>query len=147
MFDHPNVIRIYGVAAMQEPLMLVMELASEGALDSYLRKNEVNSQCKSSMCAGASFGLEYLHNACKVIHRDIAARNCLYGGGQVKISDFGLTREGPVYQMNPSKRVPIRWLAPETLRGAIYSQASDVYSYGILCHEIWNSGLEPYTGK
>jgi serine/threonine protein kinase len=71
--------------------MLVMELASDGALDSYLRKNEVSIEIKRDMCAGASFGLEYLHNVCNVIHRDIAARNCLYGGGQVKISDFGLT--------------------------------------------------------
>lgn len=51
--------------------MLVMELASDGALDSYLRKNEMAAQGKSEMCAGASFGLEYLHNVCNVIHREL----------------------------------------------------------------------------
>ncbi|VDM64262.1 unnamed protein product [Angiostrongylus costaricensis] len=79
----------------------------------------------------AAWGLEYLH-AKNVLHRDIAARNCLYGDNKVKISDFGLTREGTVYQMDPHKRVPIRWLAPETLKMAIYTQKTDVFSYGEL---------------
>jgi len=146
MFNHPNVIKIHGVAALQEPLMLVMELADCGALDSYLRKNDVPMQKKCEMCAGAAFGLDYLHSVCNVIHRDIAARNCLYGDGKVKISDFGLTREGYIFQMDPNSRVPIRWLAPETLRTAFYSQKSDVFSYGIMCWEIFSNGAEPYTG-
>jgi serine/threonine protein kinase len=146
MFNHPNVIKIYGVAALQEPLMLVMELANNGALDSYLRKNDVSPEKKCEMCAGASFGLDYLHVSCNVIHRDIASRNCLYGDGKVKISDFGLTREGTVFQMDPASRVPIRWLAPETLRTAFYSQKSDVFSYGIMCWEIFANGTEPYPG-
>ncbi|KAK6042364.1 hypothetical protein COOONC_20132 [Cooperia oncophora] len=99
---------------------------------------------KNEMCLQAAWGLEYLH-AKNVLHRDIAARNCLYGDNkarlplitrriprslQVKISDFGLTREGTVYQMDPHKRVPIRWLAPETLKMAIYTQKTDVFSFG-----------------
>lgn len=64
----------------------------------------------------------------------------------MKISDFGLTREGTVYQMDPTKRVPIRWLAPETLRTAIYTQKTDIFSYGILCWEIFADGMEPYPG-
>ncbi|VDO27673.1 unnamed protein product [Heligmosomoides polygyrus] len=118
-FDHPNVVKFYGVAAGQEPLMVLMELAA--------------------------WGLEYLHGK-NVLHRDIAARNCLYGDNKVKISDFGLTREGTVYQMDPHKRVPIRWLAPETLKMAIYTQKTDVFSYGIMCWEIYNNGIEPYPG-
>ncbi|KAH7729004.1 kinase domain-containing protein [Aphelenchoides avenae] len=144
-FDHPNVVKFYGVAAGQEPLLLVMELADKGALDSYLQKNNVSMEQKVDMCAGAAFGIEYMHVK-NVLHRDIAARNCLYGDGRVKISDFGLTREGTVYQMDPHSRVPIRWLAPETLRTAIYTQKTDVWSYGILCWEILNNGTEPYPG-
>lgn len=64
----------------------------------------------------------------------------------MKISDFGLTREGTVYQMDPRKRVPIRWLAPETLRTAMYTQKTDVFSFGIMCWEIFANGQEPYPG-
>lgn len=48
--------------------------------------------------------------------------------------------------MDPHKRVPIRWLAPETLRTAIYSQKTDCFAYGILCWEIFSNGAEPYPG-
>ncbi|KAE9417890.1 hypothetical protein Angca_003495 [Angiostrongylus cantonensis] len=147
-FDHPNVVKFYGVAAGQEPLMVIMELVNCGALDSYLQKNEQPMDKKNEMCLqvrSAAWGLEYLH-AKNVLHRDIAARNCLYGDNKVKISDFGLTREGTVYQMDPHKRVPIRWLAPETLKMAIYTQKTDVFSYGIMCWEIYNNGIEPYPG-
>lgn len=57
-----------------------------------------------------------------------------------------MTREGTVYQMDPRKRVPIRWLAPETLRTAVYTQKTDVFSYGVLCWEIFLGGAEPYAG-
>ncbi|CAJ0590299.1 unnamed protein product [Cylicocyclus nassatus] len=144
-FDHPNIVKFYGVAAGQEPLMVIMELVNCGALDTYLQKNEQPMDKKNEMCLQAAWGLEYLH-AKNVLHRDIAARNCLYGDNKVKISDFGLTREGTVYQMDPHKRVPIRWLAPETLKMAIYTQKTDVFSYGIMCWEIYNNGIEPYPG-
>ena len=52
------------------------------------------------------------------------------GDGKVKISDFGLAREGTEFQMDPHNRVPIRWLAPETLRTAKYSQKTDVWAFG-----------------
>ncbi|CAJ0569536.1 unnamed protein product, partial [Mesorhabditis spiculigera] len=48
--------------------------------------------------------------------------------------------------MDPHRRVPIRWLAPETLRNAIYTQKTDVFAYGIMCWEILNNGVEPYPG-
>ncbi|GMT23865.1 hypothetical protein PFISCL1PPCAC_15162, partial [Pristionchus fissidentatus] len=144
-FAHPNVTRLYGVAATQEPLMLVMELATNGALDSYLQKNDCSLEKKMEMCTQSSWGVEYLHDR-NCLHRDLASRNCLYGDGKVKIADFGLSRLGPTYQMNPKCRVPIRWLAPETLRTAMYSTKTDVWSYGIMCWEILNNGQEPYPG-
>ncbi|CAD5211129.1 unnamed protein product [Bursaphelenchus xylophilus] len=144
-FDHPNVVKFYGVAAGQEPLMVLMELVDYGALDSFLKKMEQPPAKKTVMCVQAAWGIEYLHLK-NVIHRDIAARNCLYGGGQVKISDFGLSVEGTVYQMDPQKRVPVRWLAPETLRTFIYTQKTDVWAFGILCWEIFSNGQEPYPG-
>ncbi|TKR87157.1 hypothetical protein L596_011606 [Steinernema carpocapsae] len=128
-FDHPNVVKCYGVAAGQEPLM----------------KTNLNPQQKMELCLGAALGLEYMHSK-NVLHRDIAARNCLVGDGKVRISDFGLSREGTIYQMDAKKKVPIRWLAPETIKTQIYSQKTDVWAYGIMCWEIMANGAEPYPG-
>ncbi|VDL65456.1 unnamed protein product [Nippostrongylus brasiliensis] len=102
-FDHPNVVKFYGVAAGQEPLMV-----NCGALDSYLQKQEQPIEKKNEMILQSAWGLEYLHMK-NVLHRDIAARNCLYGDNKVKISDFGLTREGTVkegYRMELPYNVP-----------------------------------------
>uniref|UniRef100_A0A7E4UW54 Tyrosine-protein kinase n=1 Tax=Panagrellus redivivus TaxID=6233 RepID=A0A7E4UW54_PANRE len=145
-FDHPNVVKFYGVAAGTEPLMVVMELVDCGALDSYLGKNPtLPPEKRMEMCTQAAWGVEYLHHVRVCLHRDIAARNCLYGDNKVKISDFGLTREGTTYQMDPNRRVPIRWLAPEVLRTAMYSTKTDVWAFGIMCWEIF-AGQEPYPG-
>uniref|UniRef100_A0A0N5BS11 Tyrosine-protein kinase n=1 Tax=Strongyloides papillosus TaxID=174720 RepID=A0A0N5BS11_STREA len=144
-FDHPNVVRLFGIAAGQEPLMLIMELCTNGALDKYLQKNTLDIDRKMNMCCGAAFGIEYLHSL-KIIHRDIAARNCLYGGdGQVKISDFGMSVEGTQYKMDPKCRVPVKWCSPETIVSKVYYTESDVYAYGIMVWEIFNNGTEPYS--
>ncbi|CAI2301881.1 unnamed protein product [Caenorhabditis sp. 36 PRJEB53466] len=145
-FAHPHVVRFYGVAAGQEPLYMVMELASNGALDSYLKKNtDLPLEKRNEMILQAAWGLEYLHGK-PVIHRDIAARNCLYGDGKVKISDFGLTRSGVVYQADPNKKAPIRWLSTEIIRTRVFSLKSDVWAYAVMSWEIYNDGIEPYPG-
>lgn len=61
-----------------------------------------------------------------IVHRDLAARNILVGDDKVlKISDFGLSREG-IYVKRSTGRIPLRWLSIEATRERIYSTASDV---------------------
>lgn len=63
------------------------------------------------------------------VHRDLAARNILLGEDRVvKIADFGLLRDaqGNVYEMKHTKKLPIKWTAPEALRNSIYTTKSDV---------------------
>ena len=61
-----------------------------------------------------------------IVHRDLAARNILIGHDQtLKISDFGLSREG-VYVKTTSGKIPLRWLSVESIRERRYSSASDV---------------------
>lgn len=142
--SHPHVVKFYGVAAGEEPLYMVMELASNGSLDGYLKKNpDLSLERYNEMVLQAAWGIEYLHTL-SIIHRDIAARNCLYGDRAVKISDFGLSRPGPVYNMDPKKNVPIRWLAIETLTQYVYTYKTDVWSFGVLAWEIYSKGVEPY---
>lgn len=143
--DHINVVKFYGVAAGAEPLYVIMELADGGALDSALAKQHFPMIKKYEMILQAACGLSYIHEK-NLLHRDVAARNCLLGGGQVKISDFGLTREGTEYTMDLKKKVPIRWLPPETIRSGLYTPKTDVFAFGIMAWEITEDGKEPYPG-
>lgn len=63
------------------------------------------------------------------VHRDLAARNILLTEEMVaKISDFGLCRftNDDLYVTQRGGKLPIRWMAPETLATAHFSTASDV---------------------
>ena len=69
---------------------------------------------------------EYLATL-KVIHRDLACRNVLVGEGKVlKIADFGLSRDTDLYVSTLSTKLPIRWMAPESIMDRVFSEKSDV---------------------
>lgn len=88
----------------------------------------------------------------KIVHRDLAARNVLVCADEtnrktIKISDFGLSRDihyDNVYIKQSPGRLPIKWMALESIKGREYTVQSDVWSYGILLYEIATLGDAPY---
>lgn len=72
---------------------------------------------------------EYLSQR-KFVHRDLAARNVLVCEDEkVKIADFGLTRdiyENSVYQKEGGGRLPVKWMAIESIFDQVYTTKSDV---------------------
>lgn len=92
--------------------------------------------------------MEYLASK-RCVHRDLAARNVLVSENNVlKIADFGLARriQGDYYRKTTNGRVPIKWMALESLINQMYTTQSDVWSYGILLWEILTLGRTPYPG-
>ncbi|KHJ92410.1 protein tyrosine kinase [Oesophagostomum dentatum] len=143
---HPNIVRLYGVALDKEPFLIVMELMANGDLKTFLRTNRSSPYQKLCWAAHAAYGIAYMHTK-YLIHRDIAARNCLLSSSlTLKIADFGLTREGGVYQMIARRKLPVKWIAPEVLENNIFTLKSDVWSFGILVWEIMSDGAVPYEG-
>ncbi|AWP20663.1 putative receptor-type tyrosine-protein kinase FLT3 [Scophthalmus maximus] len=94
-------------------------------------------------------GMEFL-SAKNCIHRDLAARNVLVTKGRlVKIGDFGLARDidnDCNYVVRGNVRLPVKWMAPESIFQGMYTIKSDVWAYGILLWEIFSLGVTPYPG-
>ncbi|TSK98454.1 Receptor-type tyrosine-protein kinase FLT3 [Bagarius yarrelli] len=92
-----------------------------------------------------SKGMEFLSSK-NCIHRDLAARNILVTQNRlVKIADFGLARDIE-NDSNYVARLPVKWMAPESIFKGLYTLQSDVWAYGILLWEIYSLGVTPYPG-
>ncbi|CAB3407710.1 unnamed protein product [Caenorhabditis bovis] len=144
---HKYVVRLYGVATQNEPIMIVMELCPGGSLRSKLQNGDepVCVENRKKYCVQIAKGMRYLESK-QVIHRDLAARNCLLDkADNCKISDFGLSLLGKQHKESKMVKVPVRWLAPETLEYGVYSSKSDVWSYGVVMFEIFTTDSVPYA--
>ena len=106
-------------------------------------------QCILKMAIEIADGMLYLSEK-KYVHRDLAARNCMVAGDlTVKIGDFGLTRdvyETDYYRKGGKGLLPVRWMAPESLRDGVYTSQCDVWSFGVVLWEMATLASQPYQG-
>jgi len=163
---HPNVVRLLGcctTGSEKEPTFVIMEYVAKGKLQEFLRKSraehyygnlhgssqKLTSRDLTSFCYHVAKGMAYLSSK-KVVHRDLAARNVLVTEHNVcKVADFGFSRDimiDNIYERKSEGRLPIRWMAPESLYDNIYTTKTDVWSYGVLMWEIATLGSTPYPG-
>jgi len=91
--------------------------------------------------------LDYIHSR-GLVHQDLKPQNIRVSGqegaARVKLIDFGLARATGAESQELSGT--IEYLAPELLKGEPPTARSDLYSFGILLHEIF-VGQPPFHGK
>lgn len=136
-----------------------MELMECGDLKTFLRKNREDEDNKKAnppslsqmykMAAEIADGMAYLASK-KFAHRDLAGRNCMLSADlTVKIGDFGMTRdlyETDYYRKGDKGLLPVRWMAPESLKDGLFTSQSDVWSYGVVLWEMVTLAMQPYQG-
>lgn len=91
-------------------------------------------------------GMRFLHQR-NIIHRDLKPENVLIDeNGNAKISDFQLSIAKEVQdKKNRYKQVgTLIFMAPELILGQEYDEKVDIFSFAILCYEIYFETLKPY---
>ncbi|KAL6103913.1 egfr [Pungitius sinensis] len=148
--DHPHVCRLLGIC-LTSTVQLITQLMPYGCLLDYVKENKDNigSQYLLNWCVQIAKGMNYLEER-HLVHRDLAARNVLVKTPQhVKITDFGLAKllnaDEKEYHADGGK-VPIKWMALESILNRTYTHQSDVWSYGVTVWELMTFGTKPYDG-
>ncbi|KAG5675764.1 hypothetical protein PVAND_005641 [Polypedilum vanderplanki] len=162
-FDHKNIVKLLAVCLTQNgPLLACMEFMLYGDLKTYLlsrrhlvndkvneESNDISPKRLTLMALDVARGLSYLASL-SFVHRDIALRNCLINAQRiVKIGDFGMCRstcENDYYRFTRKGMLPIRWMAPESVDGGVFSHATDVWSFGVFLYEVITLGGFPFQG-
>ncbi|XP_031442490.1 protein tyrosine kinase 2aa isoform X15 [Clupea harengus] len=148
-FDHPNIVKLIGVIT-ENPVWIIMELCTMGELRSFLQVRKYSLDLASLILFAhqLSTALAYLESK-RFVHRDIAARNVLVSSADcVKLGDFGLSRymEDSSYYKASKGKLPIKWMAPESINFRRFTSASDVWMFGVCMWEILMFGIKPFQG-
>ncbi|XP_058474648.1 focal adhesion kinase 1-like isoform X2 [Solea solea] len=148
-FDHPHIVKLIGVIT-ENPVWIIMELCTLGELRSFLQVRKYNLDLATLILFAyqLSTALAYLESK-RFVHRDIAARNVLVSSVDcVMLGDFGLSRymEDSSYYKASKGKLPIKWMAPESINFRRFTSASDVWMFGVCMWEILMFGIKPFQG-
>ncbi|XP_033097029.1 insulin-like peptide receptor [Anneissia japonica] len=159
-----HIVQLLGVVSKGQPTYVIMEYMAQGDLKNWLRNRRPENQADLPaherklppdlkdilrMATEIADGMGYLAFS-KFVHRDLSARNCLVAAdGTCKVADFGLARDiyqSDYYRKEKGGLLPIRWMAPESIKDGVFQNASDVWSYGVLLWEMATLCELPYQG-
>uniref|UniRef100_A0A8D0G8A3 Tyrosine-protein kinase receptor TYRO3 n=1 Tax=Sphenodon punctatus TaxID=8508 RepID=A0A8D0G8A3_SPHPU len=161
-FDHPHVTKLIGVSLRHRlkgrlPVpMVILPFMKHGDLHTFLLMSRIGEnpfnlplQTLLKFMVDIASGMEYLSSK-NFIHRDLAARNCMLDENMnVCVADFGLSKKiysGDYYRQGCASKLPVKWLALESLADNLYTMHSDVWAFGVTMWEIVTRGQTPYAG-
>lgn len=146
--SHPNIVSIYDVAFDRDSHYLVMEYVEGCTLKQYLeQKGRLSINETLYIMHQLLDGLDHAHKH-NVIHRDIKPHNILLDAHMnVKVTDFGIAIAVSDITQTYSKDImgSVHYMSPEQVKGVAVTEASDIYSAGVVMYEML-TGVLPFSG-
>jgi serine/threonine-protein kinase len=150
--SHPNVVAVYDQGDDGSTVFLVMEYVPGGTTLRDLIRNEspVLPLRALDLTEEILVALTEAHEA-HLVHRDIKPENVLITpAGRLKVADFGLARAVSTATTSTATSGvlmgTVSYMAPELVTGGNADPRSDVYSVGVVLHELL-TGHKPYEGE
>jgi serine/threonine protein kinase len=143
---HPGVVQLYDLFKDDNNFYVILEFCSNGELfQCIIDRGHFPEDEARPMALQMLNALQYVH-AQGVTHRDLKPENVLIGDfGQVKLSDFGLSRFFPMDAMVGTPCGSPCYASPECLSGESYSgKTTDVWSLGVIVFAMVTGQL-PWT--
>ncbi|XP_024864237.1 serine/threonine-protein kinase N2 [Kryptolebias marmoratus] len=144
---HPFLVNLHGCFQTSDHVCFVMEYLPGGDLMIHIHSDVFSEAQTRFYSACVLLGLEFLHLN-KIIYRDLKLDNLLMDAdGFVKITDFGLCKEGMGHGDRTSTFCGTpEFLAPEVLTDDNYTRAVDWWGLGVLIYEML-VGESPFPGE
>ena len=147
--NHPHVCTVFDFGEFHGDPYIVMEWIDGRPLSGITRGAGLPAETALQYAVQIAEALAHAH-ACGVVHGDLKSANILITRDQrAKLLDFGvarrLTRETDASPQESSPHGTPVYMSPEVLRGEVASERSDVWSCGVVLHELLTGSL-PFAG-
>ena len=141
--DHPHMAKLLDGGTTVDGLpYFIMDYVDGVPIDAYCATHGLPTEDRLRLFLAVCAAVEYAHQR-QVVHRDIKPGNILVtAAGEPRLLDFGiakvLTPEPSAGTTGAAAWRPLtpEYASPEQVRGGAVTTASDVYSLGVLLHEL-----------
>ena len=150
--NHPNIVTIHAVEEVDGQPFLVMERVIGTSLESRVRPGGLGKEEFFQIALPLCEAVAAAHDR-GILHRDLKPGNVMITAeGRLKVLDFGLAEAVPAAAElgKTATEVPtvvgtLPYMAPEVVEGKTVDARADVFSLGILLHEL-ATGWRPFRG-
>ena len=140
--DHPNIAGILDGGTTDEGLpYLVMDFIKGQPIDQYCCERDLSQRQRLGLFQTLCSAVQYVHQHL-MVHADLKCSNILVtDDGSVKLLDFGVSELIQAPSRHSLLAFTPAYASPEQMRGDVVSTASDVYSLGVVLHQLLTGEL------